>query len=155
MAPFSWRLGETNRFVIRSEVHSNKTAYTAWIFDQSQAGWRKLATFRTRTSGRNLRGYYSFVEDFRRDTRSVGEVRRARFGAGWVRNSQGEWIPLSAARFTASGASWESKENIDAGIDGESFYLVTGGATQRTIDLRTTLRRPARAGSVPPPHLPF
>jgi hypothetical protein len=155
MAPFPWRLGETNRFVIRSEVHSNNTAYTAWVFDGAKADWRKLATFRTRTGGRNLRGYYSFVEDFRRDTRSVNEVRRARFGNGWVRTSKGEWMPLSTARFTASNATWESKENIDAGILNDWFYLVTGGTTSRSMDLRGTLRLPALNLPARHPDLPF
>src|SRR5829696_5814224 len=67
MSPFAWNIGQTNRFVIHSETQSNKTAYTAWIFDVAKSDWRKLATFRTRTGGRGLRGYYSFVEDFRRD----------------------------------------------------------------------------------------
>jgi hypothetical protein len=154
MAPFHWRAGETNRFVIQSEVQSNKTAYTGWIFDRAKAGWWKLATFRTRTGGRNLRGYYSFVEDFRRDTRSVNEVRRARFGNGWVRTVRGEWVSLNAARFTASNATWESKENIDAGTVGDRFFLTTGGATQRTFDLKGTLYLRANAASRRP-DLPF
>jgi hypothetical protein len=155
MAPFPWRPGETNRFVIRSEVHSNKTAYTAWVFDGAKSDWRKLATFRTRTGGRNLRGYYSFVEDFRRDKRSVDEVRRARFGNGWVRSAKGEWVPLSTARFTASNATWESKENIDAGILNDWFYLATGGTTSRSMDLRGNLRLPASNATARRPELPF
>ena len=155
MAPFRWELGETNRFVIRSEVYSNKTAYSAWIFDGEKSDWRKLATFRTRTGGRHLRGYYSFVEDFRRDRRSVNEVRRARFGNGWVRTVKGDWAPLSTARFTASNATWESKENIDAGILNDWFYLVTGGATRRSLELRSTLRVSDGKPMTRPPQLPF
>jgi hypothetical protein len=155
MAPFAWQLGETNRFLIRSQIESNKTSYTAWIFDSARSDWRKLATFRTRTGGRDLRGYYSFVEDFRRDKRSVDEVRRARFGNGWVRKGGNEWVSLTTARFTASSASWESKENIDAGISDNWFYLATGGATQRTTELRSTLRRPEQPSEAKPPKLPF
>ena len=155
MAPFAWHLGETNRFLIRSQIESDKTSYTAWIFDPARSDWRKLATFRTRTGGRELRGYYSFVEDFRRDKRSVDEVRRARFGNGWVRTGGNEWVSLTTARFTASSASWESKENIDAGMSGNWFYLATGGATQRTTELRSTLRRPEHFPEAKPPKLPF
>lgn len=153
MAPFAGRIGETNRFVIHSAAQSNKTAYTAWIFEPAKSDWRKLATFRTRTGGRGLRGYYSFVEDFRRDTRSANEVRRARFGNGWVRTRTGEWIPLATARFTASSATWESKENIDAGIANECFYLATGGETKRSFDLRGTIRLPTAPAQRP--RLPF
>lgn len=78
--------------------------------------WKKLATFRTRTGGLSLSGYYSFIEDFRRDVQSVHQVRRARFGNGWIRTPQGARVALSRARFTASNAEWESKDNINAGI---------------------------------------
>lgn len=151
MAPFLWRVGETNRFALRGEAQGGKTAYTAWIFQTN--GWRKLATFRTRTGGKWLTGYYSFVEDFRRDGKSVHEVRRARFGHGWVRARSGEWISLSKARFTASGAIWESKENIDAGTQDGWFYLATGGDTKRSRELRSSMALEGPAG--PRPVLPF
>jgi hypothetical protein len=153
MAPFAWKIGETNRFVIHSDARSNKTAYTAWIFDPAKSDWRKLATFRTRTGGHGLRGYYSFVEDFRRDTRSVSEVRRARFGNGWVRAATGEWVPLATARFTASSATWEAKENIDAGAGNDWFYLATGGETKRSLELRSSIRLPTAPAQRP--ELPF
>lgn len=155
MAPFPWKLGETNRFLIHAAAQSNKTAYTAWIFDHTRTEWRKLATFRTRTGGRLLRGYYSFVEDFRRDGRSVNEVRRARFGNGWVRTSDGKWASLASARFTASSSRWEAKENIDAGVASGWFYLATGGDTRRQTELRTTLRLPDGDRSGEKPVLPF
>ncbi|HWQ93178.1 MAG TPA: DUF3472 domain-containing protein, partial [Clostridia bacterium] len=126
MANCKWTVGETNRFVIQSQVHSNKTAYTAWVWLGSKQSWWKLASFRTRTGGRPLKHYHSFVEDFRRDGKSPQEVRRASYGNGWVRTTKGEWVPLTKARFTASNATFESKDNIDAGVEGGWFYLATG-----------------------------
>lgn len=141
MAPFAWKLGQTNRFLLRGEVQDQKTAYTAWVA-QDAGEWRKLATFRTRTGGLPLKGYYSFVEDFRRDGASVNEVRRARFGDGWVQGLKGEWISLNRARFTASGAEWESKDNIDAGLTGGWFFLGTGGSLKASHPLHTVLQLP-------------
>ena len=140
MAPFAWKTGETNRFVIRASIDSEKTAYTAWIFDSGSETWRKLATFRVRTGGKPLRGLYSFVEDFRRDTRSVNETRRAWFGRGWVKTVKGEWARLDTARFTASNAEWESKENIDAGTENGWFYLATGGDLKRSRELQSPIK---------------
>lgn len=139
MAPWPWVLGETNRFLLQGEVQGAKTAYTAWV---SRAGsdWKKLATFRTRTGGLPLRGYYSFVEDFRRDGSSVGETRKARFGNGWVKTTTGDWVPLNRARFTASGADWEARDNIDAGESGSWFFLATGGDIRSSHPLQTLLR---------------
>jgi hypothetical protein len=133
---YPWRIGETNRFCLRATVQGDKTAYAAHFFLPERKQWKHLATFRTSTKGSPLKGYYSFIEDFRRDTKSVNEVRRARFGNGWVKPITGDWVPLSQARFTASGAAWEAKENINAGHSGHEFFLATGGDTRMTMKLR-------------------
>jgi hypothetical protein len=137
---FNWRIGETNRFIIGSRIDDQKTTYTAWFWASN--AWKKLASFRTRTHGSPLSGYYSFIEDFRRDGKSVREMRRARFANGWVKTTQGDWVPLAKARFTASNAEWESKENIDAGVEAGSFYLATGGDLKKTRELKSTVNLP-------------
>jgi hypothetical protein len=147
-----WKIGETNRFLVACSNENQKATYTAWFW--ADGAWKKLAAFRTRNEGHGLKGYYSFVEDFRRDGKSVGEVRRARFREGWVKRSPGEWVPLTTARFTASGATWESKENINAGEADDGFFLATGGETKMTHELRSSIHSPSRAGSGPPVPLP-
>lgn len=145
MIDFDWKIGQTNRFVIRAETQTNdvrKTAYTAYLQAHGTTNWKKLAAFRIRTKHESLRGLYSFVEDFRRDTKSVMDLRRARFGNAWVRTATTPWQPLTKARFTASNAEWEAKENIDAGIADEWFYLATGGDIRPTRELRSTLELP-------------
>ena len=138
MAPFDWKVGETNRFLLRGEVQGDKTAYAAWVWRPDRSDWWRLAT---PTKGLPLRGYYSFIEDFRRDGKSVQEVRRARYLNGWVHTTKGDWVALLRARFTGSGADWESKENIDAGLAGTGFFLVTGGATTNRTALKTVLEQ--------------
>jgi hypothetical protein len=142
---YDWHLGDTNRFIITAKVEGQKTSYTAWL--QAHQAWKKLATFRTRTRGLPLSGYYSFIEDFRRDGKSVREERRARFGNGWVKTTAGEWVPLSKARFTASNAEWESKENINAGVTDGSFFLVTGGDIKRIPELKSVISLPSSPAS--------
>ncbi|MGA2863421.1 MAG: DUF3472 domain-containing protein [Verrucomicrobiota bacterium] len=153
LAPCPWKLGETNCFLVQSQVQSNKTAYTAHLWLASKKAWWKLATFRTATGGRPLRGYYSFIEDFRRDGASARETRRARCGNGWVRTVPGEWKALDKARFTASNASWESRDNIDAGLAGGWFYLATGGEITAKTRLQSLLQLPAPPAQ--PPALDF
>ena len=149
---YNWRIGQTNRFCLRAMVQGEKTAYAAYFYVEETAKWKHLATFRTRTKGSPLKGYYSFVEDFRRDTKSVAQVRRARFGKGWVKAFDGGWVSLSKARFTASGASWEAKENINAGLAGDEFFLATGGDTKMSMKLRDQITRTSAAGN--PPDIP-
>jgi len=151
MIDFAWKIGETNRFAIRAVTETNdvrKTTYTAFLQDQRAHAWKKLATFRVRTKNEAMRGLYSFVEDFRRDTKSVADTRRARYGNGWMLKGA-DWKPIMRARFTASGATWESKENIDAGLSDNWFYLATGGDIKASRELRSVIELPA-APQTPP-----
>ncbi len=150
--PYDWKIGETCRFLVRATVSERKTAYAAYFFLPESKAWKHLVTFRTTTGGDRLRGLYSFIEDFRRDGRSAHEVRRAVFGNGWVRGAGGRWEPLVKARFTASGATWEAKETIDAGVLKDRFFLQTGGDTQTTTPLRSMMERPPGNGA--PPQVP-
>ena len=145
-----WHLGQTNQFIIQANIESQKTSYTAWFQSPEVQKWKKLATFRIPRTASPLRGYYSFIEDFRRDSKSVKDLRRARFGNGWVKNREGTWLPLNKARFTASNAEWESKENIDAGSQDGWFFLATGGDIKMTRKLSTTITLPALSSAMPP-----
>ncbi|MCR4414681.1 MAG: DUF3472 domain-containing protein [Thermoguttaceae bacterium] len=149
---YDWKVGQTYRFLVKAAVTEKKTAYSAWFYLPESETWKHLVTFRTRTGGDRLKGLYSFIEDFRRDGRSATEVRRAVFKNGWVCTPAGRWEPLVKARFTASGASWEAKDTIDAGVAKGQFYLQTGGDTRTTTALSTVLERPA--GNAGPPQVP-
>lgn len=141
MGEFNWEIGQTNRFLVRGEPQGEKTAYSGYVYDGAKKEWRHLVTFRTRTGGQPLKGLYSFVEDFRRDYKSAGESRRARFGEGWVRTTGGDWVALARGRFTASSADWEAKETINAGLEKGWFFLQTGGETRMELPLRTVVER--------------
>ena len=147
---YDWQIGQTYRFFVRAKVEGEKTAYAAYFYLPQEKQWKHLATFRTRTGGERLKGFYSFIEDFRRDTKSAGEVRRAVFANAWV--LAGDWKPLLAARFTASNSQWEAKETIDCGVTGEGFYLQTGGDTKRSMKLNDRIERKRKDAS--PPELP-
>ena len=68
------------------------------------------------------------------------DSRRARFGNGWVQGLDGKWLALAKARFTASNAEWESKENIDAGVEQGEFFLETGGQIHRSRELKSMIQ---------------
>jgi Domain of unknown function (DUF3472)/Domain of unknown function (DUF5077) len=154
MRDFKWMLAETNRFLVKAEVEGEKTSYTGYVYVADKKEWKRLVTFRVRTGGTPLRGLYSFVEDFRRDTKSATDVRQARYGNGWVQLVNGDWRLLNQARFTASNSSFEAKDTIDAGFDGACFYLVTGGQTQMKAKLSEMIRGSESKGSEHPQGLP-
>lgn len=154
MQEFPWKVGQKLRLMIRGTPMDKKTAYAAHVYDPAAGQWRHLATFRTRTGGQPLRGLYSFVEDFLRNGESATIDRRAEFTNGWVRTTKGQWQPLTAARFTASNATWEARESIDAGVEAGVFFLATGGATQRSRAIGSMLTSAAPDQAAPPDDLP-
>lgn len=131
-----WTLGERCRFLVRAEVVDQKTSYTGWFRRDADKSWKKLATFRVATRGMPLKGYYSFVEDFRRDGKSPHERRSALYGPGWVRTLKKEWVPITQASFGADGTKLD---NIDATVSPKGYTLSTGGATTQTRKLRSVL----------------
>lgn len=126
---FDWERGTTYRFMVTSTVNGDRTEYTGYFFAPEPKEWIRMVTFSTITGGKNLSGYYAFVEDFKRDRVSTTKVRRAEYGNGWVRTTKHEWVPLTRARFTADQ---NPVLNIDAGIEKDWFYLTTGGDTSNT-----------------------
>ncbi len=151
MGDFPWEPGQAYRFLVTAAVEADQTAYAGSVWQNDADAWKHLVTFRTRTGGRPLRGLYSFVEDFRRDGRSVHDVRKADFAHAWAKSVAGDWQPLRRARFTASGAEWEAKDSIDAGLSGPGFFLATGGDTTASRPLGTLIELPAGDPSQPPP----
>jgi hypothetical protein len=135
-----WKVGETYRFLVTAKVEGDRTEYAAYFLPPEAKDWRHLATFSTLAGGKRLVGYYSFVEDFRRNKVSATEARRARFGNGWVRDSSARWVALSRAKFTGDR---NPATNIDAGLDGDRFFLATGGETSNVhVPLGANIDRP-------------
>lgn len=139
---YDWKIGQTCRFFIRAKTEGDRTAYAAYFRGGDAKGWRHLATFST-FSGKGMHGYYSFIEDFRRDRVSATKVRRARFGNGWVQKADHQWVALTRAQFTADS---NPVTNVDAGVLGVEFFLVTGGETSNQhAKLGEVIDRPAAA----------
>jgi Domain of unknown function (DUF3472)/Domain of unknown function (DUF5077) len=146
---YLWKAGQTYRFLVEATVekdktNKDKTAFAAYFFLNETGMWKHLVTFRTLTfgavtGGAPLSGFYSFIEDFRRDGESLHQARRARFGDGWVRGMDGNWVQLTEARFTADATA---VDNFDGGVREGDFYLATGGATEKHTELQTMLKRP-------------
>ena len=131
---YDWKIGETYKFLVTAKAADKRTEYAGYFFLPEKKEWKHLVTFSTPTGGTLMKGYYSFVEDFKRDRVSTTKTRYARFGNGWVRPAEGEWQPLLKARFTADA---NPVTNIDAGIERNRFFLATGGEIEnKTVPLR-------------------
>jgi hypothetical protein len=136
---YQWKLGHTYRFAIEAEPQGELTAYTAYFYLNKEKRWLKLATFATHTGGQWLSGYYSFVEDFRRDIKSVHQTRKAIYKNGHVMTPSGIWEDLNEVTFTADSTPLM---NIDAEVQGNGFLLETGGDVVNHTPLNSRLIRP-------------
>jgi hypothetical protein len=143
---FDWKLDTPYRFLVKSRVDGKRTEYAGYL-KSPDTPWRHLITFSTVTGGRDLGGYYSFVEDFKRDKVSTTFARRATYGDAWVKPVGKDWQPVTAARFSADA---NPVTNIDAGAVGDRFFLVTGGDTTNAgTKLRETITLPEEKRMVP------
>lgn len=134
-----WKVGQPYGCFIKATPEGDRTAYAAYFHAPDWKEWKHMATFST-LNGKPMHGYYSFIEDFRRNRISAMKVRRARFGNGWVKKPDGQWVALTRARFTADS---NPATNIDAGAEGAWFFLATGGDTTNAhVKLNEPIDRP-------------
>ncbi len=141
-----WKNGETYRLMVTSERKDDRTAYTGWLYVNEAKEWKKLVTFSTITKDEKLGGYYSFVEDFRRNKVSATQPRVARFGNAWV-FADDKWLPIDRARFTADN---NPAKHINAGLKEKLFFLATGGEITNTdVELNKSIELPAEERQPP------
>jgi len=148
---YDWKVGTPYRFLVTSAPDGDRTAYSGYFYVPEENAWKHLVTFSTITKDHTLRGYYSFIEDFKRDRVSLTKPRVATFGNGWVLTDGGQWEALTKARFTADS---NPATNINAASDGNRFTLATGGKTSNSdAKLKSTLTL-AGEDRTPPTDLP-
>lgn len=150
---YDWKRGETCRFLVTAKADGeDRTAYSGYFYLPEEKAWKHLVTFSTLTEKDELlRGYYSFIEDFRRNKVSTTRLRKANFSNGWIKTPAGDWKPLTKARFTADA---NPVLNIDAGASGPQFFLATGGDIEnKTTKLREVMTR-EEENKMPPGDLP-
>jgi hypothetical protein len=142
---YQWKVGQPYRLLVTAKADGPRTHYSGYFYVAEKSAWQHLATFSTLNDGKFLRGFYSFIEDFRRDGDSATHQRRAHFSEGWVKAKDGKWSALTRARFTADD---NPATNIDAAAEGSAFVLSTGGDTRNDhAHLGDSIDRP-------PPGLP-
>lgn len=147
---YNWKVGEAVRFLVHAkQVEVGGTTFTdfkGWFYDNQRKKWQLMTSLRTPTAGIKLRGGYAFVEDFRRNYESAKVIRRARFQNTWSLLPSGKWVPLTHARFTGDR---NPSLSIDAGKEGDGFFLQTGGSTtMKTTQLNSLMKGNLRKGKL-------
>lgn len=151
-----WKLDTTYRFFVQSRrdpTDAERTQFAAYYYLPEEKSWTHIATFSTLTGKREedslLSGYYSFVEDFRRNKISATQARTATYGPVWVRDREGKWHTPEAARFTGD-SNPATNVTASATPDPGVWNLATGGDTaQDASKLNTSF--PTSPGKITPP----
>ncbi len=144
MWPFAWKTGRAYTLLVRATPDAERVIYSAYLAGPGIEGWKLMASLRAHASTKYLQGLYSFVEDFRRDGKSLQQQRAARFGNGWAKTPGGQWVSITQARF---GADSNAQTNINARVEtphkgalAEQFFtLQTGGLTRQTTPIGAKL----------------
>jgi len=136
--PYDWKIGERCAFMVEvGRDGPGRAAYTAYFRLNGDNRWKKVATFSRLSKDASLRGFYSFVEDFKRDFKSFDKIREACFLNPWALGADGKWRPLKSARFRRDG---NPNLNIDAGPVKGGFFLKSGDGTRNeTVKLGGTI----------------
>lgn len=125
---YNWKTGTTYKFLVTAlpDSASNTTIYTGYFFMPEFQKWKLVAAFKAPKDGKYLNGLYSFVENFWGVNGQLN--RKALFGNQWIRNENGIWNELTAAKFSYD-ATGKAGDRIDYGGGSENgkFYLWNGG----------------------------
>jgi hypothetical protein len=139
---YSWVAGKTYVFLVRTQSDSKAkiTIFTAYFKEKGDNNWKLIASFKRPRSGFNLKGLYSFLENFEPENGDV--TRQVYFGNQWVIDSDGTWYPIDRALFTGDAtANINYRKDYSGGVQLDKFYLRNCGFFNDYTLLKTMLER--------------
>lgn len=146
---FPWQSGVTYRFLTRVKPDGKgATVYTSWFGEVGKGDWRLIASFRRPETNTHLTGFHSFLENFY-DANGY-QQREAVHGNQWVRDTDGTWHQLTAARFTGDAtAGGGHRLDYAGGVAKDGFFLRNGGFFNDRVPLNSKFDRKPATGSQP------
>jgi hypothetical protein len=124
---YPWKAGNTYKFLLRGEPKGDSsTVYTAYFFAPEENRWLLIASFNRPKTNTYLKRLHSFLENFMPGTGD--QSRMALYSNQWVRDTNGQWTALTAAKFTADQTA-RKRFRLDyaGGTQGNAFYLKNCG----------------------------
>lgn len=121
---YPWKAGTTYSFLTRSQpsVKDNSTIFTSYFKEASADKWLLIASFERPQTNTNLKGLYSFLENFNPSTGLL--ERKVNFGNQWAIDTEGNWHEITAATFTADNTAKQNfRKDYAGGLSGQVFYL--------------------------------
>lgn len=139
---FKWKTGERQRFLVTAEpVDETHTTFSGYYFRRDLNEWMLISSWKAPKEGKYLRGLYSFSENF--VGRNGHVLRKARYGNQWIRNSAGEWIELTTAKFSHDPTGKADRLDRFMGVQDGEFFLSHGGFKAGFTKYGESFTRPA------------
>ena len=143
--PYRWKTNETYKCLIHAthpDIHS--TDYTAYFLAPETGNWQKIATLRSKDST-GIAGLYSFIENA---YPSNGFLSRKAFykNTWYMGHTDQQWYPVTSATLSSDDTGRRGvRVDYEGGLDGQSFYLQTGGFLSKGVKRNGTLTLPPLA----------
>lgn len=147
---FNWKAGLTYRFLTKIEPSSvsGSTDYTSYFYDSENGNWELIASFRRPKTSTYAKRFHSFLENFIPGTGHIS--RGVDFSNQWVYTTQGEWIELVEAKYTADATARKGNrlDYLGAVSDQNTFYLKNCGFFSPNVGFDVSFKR-EKTGIVP------
>jgi hypothetical protein len=149
---FDWKAGTTYKFLLKGEPSTdNSTDYTAYFYAPEIGEWQLIASLRRPQTSTFLKRPHSFLENFVPSTGFI--AREVQFGNQWVYTTEGDWIELDKATFTADAtASQGHRLDYIGGTQGDHFFLKNCGFFNGSVGVGTSF---VRTSSQEAPNIDF
>lgn len=143
---YNWKAGETYKFLLRGvPAKNNYTNYTAWFF--ADGNWHLIASFSRPATQTYLTRLHSFLENFIPETGNI--TRKAYYQNQWVRTKNGEWKPITNAKFTYDNTAKQNyRIDYSGGAENGKFYLRNCGFFSESTPYQSIFSHPV-SSSVP------
>lgn len=124
---YPWKAGTTYRFLLKGKPDGNgKTVFTAWFYAPESAKWQLIASFSRPKTDHYLTRLHSFLENF--NDRNGYLTRKGLYTNQWCRDKNGQWYPITKARFSGDDIAKRGyRLDYAGGTEGSGFYLRNGG----------------------------
>ncbi len=138
---YPWKSDTTYRFLLHAQpLRDEQTVFTAYFFAPERKQWMLIASFSRPATKTYLTRLHSFLENFEPTTGWI--TRKALYGNQWIRNTLGEWKPLSVITFTADATAQKGyRLDYEGGSTGTKFFLRNCGFFNQQTLFRTTFSR--------------
>lgn len=132
---YPWITGNTYSF-LNSVTPDGKgnTVYTAYFYAPERGEWQLIASFLRPQTDTWYKRPHSFLENF--IDRNGHLERKAVYSNQWIRDTEGAWVELDKARFTADDIGRRSyRKDFAGGEEDGRFFLKNGGFFHHSTEL--------------------